>query len=264
MDTAAAKTEYRLQHACIVASPSRRVSLEKARELASAALCTSPGEKPCGICTSCRKINNGIHPDVIFVTRETDSKGKVKSGITVDVIRRMNADAFIAPNEAEHKVYIIQEADTMNANAQNAALKLFEEPPAGAMFLLCVQNPDLLLPTVRSRCGEVYVSAPDEGAGEEAVNRALEYLSLAASGREDRLAVWCMKNEGMDGAALDLFLAGVKECAADMLSGRRESCGPDAVQLVKITGLIEKCEEYRRVNTGVKHIFGMLMVKTLN
>ena len=79
-----------------------------------------------------------------------DSKGNLKRDITVDQIREISADAYILPNEADRKVYIINEAEKMNLSAQNASLKLLEEPPNGAVLLLCTDNPSALLPTVRS------------------------------------------------------------------------------------------------------------------
>ena len=66
----------------------------------------------------------------------TDDKGRPKREIMVDQVRAMAADASILPNEAERKVYVIHEAELMNESAQNAALKLLEEPPAWVVFIL--------------------------------------------------------------------------------------------------------------------------------
>ena len=139
----------RLPHACLVSAASREDALREAKRLAAAAVCSGRGPKPCGACRDCRKALSGVHPDIILVGRLTDDKGKQKAQITVDQIRALSADAVVLPNEAERKVYILDEAETMNAAAQNAALKLLEEPPAGAVFLLCTVNPMLLLPTRR-------------------------------------------------------------------------------------------------------------------
>ena len=145
----------RLSHAYLISAPDIRAALSCAGELAAAAVCTGEGKKPCGQCRACHKAAENIHPDVITLARLEDEKGRPKREIGVDQIRQLAADACIMPNEAERKVYIIREAETMNVPAQNAALKLLEEPPLGALFLLCTTNASQLLPTVRSRCVEL-------------------------------------------------------------------------------------------------------------
>ena len=131
----------------------------RAREMAAAALCESSGAKPCRACRHCRKVFQGafpgIHPDVALVERAADKSGKLRREITVDQIRALAVDAAVLPNEADGKVYIFPEADTMNIAAQNAFLKLLEEPPRGVMFLLCAESREKLLETVQSRCGEI-------------------------------------------------------------------------------------------------------------
>ena len=82
------------------------------------------------------------------IERRTDDKGKQKREIAVDQIRQMVFDAVARPQTAEHKVYVVRDAQLMNTAAQNAALKLLEEPPASAAFILCAANTAMLLPTV--------------------------------------------------------------------------------------------------------------------
>ena len=141
----------RLSHAYLIAAPDIEAAFSRAGELAAAAVCTGEGEKPCRRCRACRKVAENIHPDVITLARLEDDKGRPKREIGVDQIRQLSADACIMPNEAPRKVYISREAETMNVPAQNAALKLLEEPPLGALFLLCTTNASQLLPTGRSR-----------------------------------------------------------------------------------------------------------------
>ena len=93
-----------------------------------------------------------------------------KKTVSVDLIRQLQADAYIRPNEGRHKVYLIPRAQDMTENAQNALLKLIEEPPAYAVFLLITCNAEKLLPTVRSRCAELRL----EPVGKE---EALPWLS---------------------------------------------------------------------------------------
>ncbi len=98
-------------------------------------------------CHSCKKIDKGIHPDVFFV----EYKG-IKN-IKVDQIREeVEERIFLRPFEGRVKVAIVDEAERMNPNAQNAFLKTLEEPPADSVIILITSQPEALLPTIRSRC----------------------------------------------------------------------------------------------------------------
>lgn len=136
-----------LSHAYIISGPAGAGKHVLAHLLAAGMLCTSSGEKPCGRCAPCLKVQKGLHPDVSVVTGPEMGKP-----ITVDQARALRADAWIRPNEGERKVYILEGADQMNASAQNALLKLLEEGPRFAAFLLLARNAGALLETVRSRC----------------------------------------------------------------------------------------------------------------
>lgn len=100
---------------------------------------------PCGTCKSCKKILDGNSPDIMYV-----SKGdKVSMG--VEQIRLIRSDIYTRPNELPAKIYIIEDADTMTVQAQNAFLLTLEEPPEYVLFFLLCENTSLLLETVRSR-----------------------------------------------------------------------------------------------------------------
>ncbi len=250
-------------HAVILTSPDPAESLRQARLLAAAAVCERGGEQPCGQCRHCRKAMAGIHPDILTVRRLTDDKGRQKREIGVEQIRQISADAVVLPNEARRKVYILEEADTMNIPAQNAALKLLEEPPAGAVFLLTAVNAARLLPTVRSRCAELSLNGEQSEADEQAKALAGAYLSAVAAGDRAGLYAWCAANEGLDQAGAAAFLACAGQQAADMLCGREKARGLSTRQLLELTELLGRCAGYLRVNVGVKHIFGLLAVDSI-
>ena len=253
----------RLSHATIVAAASREESLRCAGRLAAAVVCRSAGPLPCGVCPACRKALNGIHPDLIRVKRPEDDKGRPRKEIQVDQIRQMAMDAVVLPNESERKVYLIEDADTMNVSAQNAALKLLEEPPAGVYFLLCVTNPAKLLPTVRSRCAEWSCVGGEEEQDPALRKLAQEFLGLVAKGDRAGLFRWCAANEGMDNRGAAAFVDCAADCAARRITGREPAGGMGREQLLRLSELLDRCAAMLQVNTGVKHLFGLLAVDAI-
>ncbi len=113
--------------------------------------------EPCMECHSCKQAAGKNQPDIIYVTHE-------KTGISVDDIRRqINGDIVLKPYSSRYKIYIVDEAEKMNIQAQNALLKTVEEPPSYAVILLLTTNADAFLPTIRSRCVTLSLRAvPDE------------------------------------------------------------------------------------------------------
>lgn len=151
-----------LSHAYIISGPAGSGRHVLARQLAAAMLCTGAGERPCGKCLPCQKVMKGIHPDLSVI-----SGPEIGKPIAVDQVRLLRADAYIRPNEGERKVYLLERADQMNPSAQNAMLKLLEEGPPYAVFLLLADNVGGLLQTVRSRCEELALVSASEPTGEE-------------------------------------------------------------------------------------------------
>ena len=137
-------------HAYILVGPAGSGKHTAALSIASALACEyRKGGKnplPCGKCLACRKIAEGVSPDVSFIRRAED-----RATLGVSIIRELREDLYIAPNENEKKVYIIEEADRMTDEAQNALLLSLESPPPYVVFLLLTQNVDSLLETIRSR-----------------------------------------------------------------------------------------------------------------
>ena len=124
-----------------------------AYEAAAMLLCRSSGgseEIPCGACPSCRKMEKRLHPDLTVVGPEPK-----KQTIGVDAVRAVRENAWIAPHEADRRVFLIPEAQNLTAAAQNALLKLIEEPPEAAYFLFTVPSRSALLETVCSRASHL-------------------------------------------------------------------------------------------------------------
>ena len=118
-----------------------------ARIFATALQCESKETAPCGECRSCKQAANGNQPDIIFVQHEKPNTIGVE-----DIRTQIVNDMGIKPYSSPYKVYIINEAEKMTVQAQNAILKTLEEPPEYAVILLLTTNVNSLLPTILSRC----------------------------------------------------------------------------------------------------------------
>lgn len=139
-----------ISHFYLISGPEGSGKHTLAKLLAAAILCQE-GRKPCLRCTPCRKVMEGNHPD--FITVE-DPEHK---NVAVKIVRQFREDVFIRPNESDYKIYLFPQE--LGLEGQNALLKILEEPPKYGVFLLLTDNPDKLLPTVRSRCTELKMQA---------------------------------------------------------------------------------------------------------
>ena len=239
MDHKQSYTANKLSHAYIVTGNGED-ALEQAGELAAAMMCRFPEQAPCGHCENCRKIREGIHPDLGHVTREVEN-GKQKKSILVRQIRALIADAYVMPNEADRKVYIIEDADTMNLQAQNAI-------------------PMLLLPTVRSRCVLVRTDAAiEEDLSSEEKELARGFLNTALRGTEAALFQWCMEHNSMNIQETNRFLEAVKSTAVAGLSAANRSLAQKK-KINHLIRLVDRCREFLAVNTGPKHVMAYLAV----
>lgn len=170
----------RLSHCYLLAGPEGSGKRTLARLMAAAAQCEGD-TPPCGVCLPCRKVLAGVHPDVSYVDAPD------RKQLPAELIRGARSGVFIRPNEGRRKILIFPRAQDMNATGQNALLKLLEEPPPYAMFLLLSDAAEKLLPTIRSRCAELRLSPlPDRLLRAELARRfpdaPPERLGAAVSG----------------------------------------------------------------------------------
>jgi DNA polymerase-3 subunit delta' len=152
----------RVSHFYLISGPEGSGKHTLARILAQAILCQEE-TTPCGHCNACRKVLADTHPDYITVD---DPEHK---NVAVKIVRDAREDMYIRPNEGSHKIYLFPQS--MGIEGQNALLKVLEEPPAYGVFILLAENPQTLLPTVRSRCTELKLNALSKELLEKELSR---------------------------------------------------------------------------------------------
>ena len=154
----------RFPHALIIEGEEGIGKKTLAKDIACALVCRG-NDKPCGECSQCKKAIDAIHPDI----SEYIPAGTANS-FHVDTVRNIINDAYVQPNEADYKIYILANAHCMKQNAQNALLKILEEPPKYVVFILTTNSKSALLSTVLSRSVCVSLEGVD-------IERAANYIT---------------------------------------------------------------------------------------
>ncbi len=181
---AAAVDSGTLSHAVLLTGGTSKERKDLSILLAQAVLCPNQ-PTPCLKCDVCKKIKSGVHPDIITIAGEA---GKQKS-IKIDTVRDIRSKAYIMPNEAQFQIFIILEASGMGEEAQNALLKILEEPPATARFILSSRSRDDFRQTILSRVTPFAISEDSGMAAGEKEN------AKAVKAAESILTALLTKNE---------------------------------------------------------------------
>ncbi len=240
--------ERGLSHAYILSGPDGLEKRALAEFLCKAYVCTGEGTHPCGNCSGCRKIAEGIHPDLILVGAEGET-------VNVAAARAMKTAAYIRPNEAPRKVFLFPAAQELTNQVQDVLLKLLEESPPYAAFLLLTENERALLPTVRSRCELLrLVSLPEQSEEDSAEARNL--ARLLYSGRELQLLEWALTLEKRDREELASLFDGTVSVLTEELM-KDNDCREKRRLLMLITHLkdLRQACDY---NIGTGHLAGWL------
>ena len=163
-------------------------------------------DKPCGFCRSCMKIALGNHPDVVTV-------GGEKAASIADV-RELIRRSTLKPNDGDRQVFIIRSADKLRADAQNALLKLFEEPPESVTLFLLTESRSSLLPTVLSRGQRIHL----DGMTDDEIREILrEEFPASKRADADSAVAEAQGNIGVARKALSPESAAAKKAAAEIL-----------------------------------------------
>jgi len=253
------QTSEKLSHAYIVGGGA-------ADTLAMAAVCSgADGDKPCGNCVHCGKASRNLHPDIARLGKLPD-----KREIIVEQIRELKKDVIVVANESAKKAYIINDADLMNLNAQNAFLQILEEPPPHVVFILRTDNPAALLPTVRSRCvelkpqpGEKPEVSADADCAKNAAEMAKDLFAALEKGNAS-LTAYMFRLEKLDKDAFAHFLSAARLLAAHrMRAPARGSQRLSRGLLSRTERVLAKAGEMHNLNVNAGHISGMICASLL-
>ena len=242
-----------LAHAYILSGQSDEQLSSVAQTLAKGLVCQGD-IRPCQFCVYCQKANRQTLPDISIIKRTLDS---AKPSITVGQIRQMIADVHVLPNETEHKVYIIENADTMNVYAQNALLKTLEEPPFFVTFVLLAQNVMALLPTIRSRCFSIVINPSAQQTHVSHLEAAELCNAFFSVWQKDDLAFaeFCISLDKIERKTLLSF---VDVCYAKLIGQLAQETMPQSAVMHAIH-VFSTLQQDLQFNVGTGHITGKLM-----
>ena len=235
--------EDKVSHAYIFNGPEASGKMMLAEAFAMALQCEGEGKRPCLECRSCRQAADHNQPDIIYVSHEKPNT------IGVDDIRtQINNDIDIKPYSSRYKVYIVDEAQKMNQQAQNALLKTIEEPPAYAIILLLTTNADSFLQTILSRCITLNLKAVKE-------DKIKEYLMKHYQIPDYQADICAAFSQGNVGKAIQLASSeefGELKASVLQLMKRLED-----IDLYAMTGAVKQIAEYK---LSVNDYFDLMMI----
>ena len=235
--------EDKVSHAYIFNGPEASGKMMLAEAFAMALQCEGEGKRPCLECRSCRQAADHNQPDIIYVSHEKPNT------IGVDDIRtQINNDIDIKPYSSRYKVYIVDEAQKMNQQAQNALLKTIEEPPAYAIILLLTTNADSFLQIILSRCITLNLKAVKE-------DKIKEYLMKHYQIPDYQADICAAFSQGNVGKAIQLASSeefGELKASVLQLMKRLED-----IDLYEMTGAVKQIAEYK---LSVNDYFDLMMI----
>ena len=281
----AAAHKNRFAHFYLISGPKGSGKHTLAKLLAAALMCETD-RRPCGSCPACRKVMADTHPDFITVD-DPDHKT-----VPVKIIREARETVFVRPNEGIRKVYLFPQE--MGVEGQNALLKILEEPPGYGVFILLSENPETILPTVRSRCTHLQLTAvePDvlrpwlasrfpEASREQldaAIRRSSGYpgqaLELLKNGENlpPEVEAFVKAYAARDVYSLTMVLLPMEKWKRDQVISMLEACGMPAPgrgakilagsrsskDLLQAVENLRKAIEYAQGNVSVAAVCGWL------
>ena len=233
----------KVSHAYILNAPVSSGKMMIAEAFAATLQCEKKGTEPCMECHSCKQAASHNHPDIIYVRHEKPNT------IGVDDIRvQINQDIAVKPYSSPYKIYIVDEAEKMNVQAQNALLKTIEEPPAYGVILLLTTNADAFLPTILSRCIRLDLKPVAD-------DKIKDFL-MKTCGVVDYQADICVDfSQGIVGRAVTLASSAhfneIKDAALQLLKRVKD------IDLSEMIGAVKQISEYK---LDINDFFDIMMI----
>ncbi|MBO7376679.1 MAG: hypothetical protein J6V01_06195 [Clostridia bacterium] len=216
-----------LSHAYIIEGRPGSGRRTLALGIASALVCRKRGDPgsplPCGVCPVCRRIAAGIHPDV-----QTVGTDEGRQSVGVEAVRTLREDIFIRPVELDYRIVILNPADRMTAQAQNALLLTLEEPPSYAIFFLICEDSRDLLETVVSRSQTLRTAPLGRDELEQTLLSRFPEARDAKQSRKERFESALDASDGYVGAALEALAGDEKDWGASGTAAKFISLAADA------------------------------------
>ena len=233
----------KISHAYIFEGPNDSGKNMLARAFAKALQCEAGYGDSCDMCRSCQQMESGNQPDVKWLTHEKPMT------ISVDDIRKqINADMAIKPYSSKYKIYIVDEAEKMNEQAQNALLKTIEEPPEYGILMLLTNNIEAMLPTILSRCITFHLKPVEQ-------HKIVELLTSVYGVPDYKARICASFSQGVVGKAIDM--------AASEDFNDLQYHVMSIVKNIHEMDVYEVVEEVKRLSaykTGINDVIDMMMV----
>lgn len=250
----------RFPHAIILEGGSVQDRMALGKKIAAALTCSAPrADVPCAECSHCRKNSADSHPDVLVYSVEDKARA-----FKVELVREIRNKAFIIPNEADRKVFILENSHTMGVEGQNAILKILEEPPSYVNFILLCSSKSGFLPTVLSRA-TVYTVGEAESLDTDAeYDRILETaraIARSLTSIDDFETVKAAAAFEKDSHLLKTTLPVLQEIFAAALRTKHNAAEPDhgfgtlpAELASKLSGraLLDLCETVNSLQASIR------------
>lgn len=231
-----------LPHAFLIGGESGSGKTTLATEIAAALNCEMRNEAnaplPCGECNCCKRVYSGNFPDLKVL-----SKPKDRATLGVDSIKDFREDMFLSSTESDYKIYVIDDAECMTTEAQNALLKVLEEPPKSVIIMMLAKECDKILTTIKSRAQYIPMARFDERELEE------KLLCISAEARELKAA----DPSGFDAV---LMSADGRLGQAVKLSNKKyaSECAEERADTVRIIKCITGKRSYKDINEALSYL----------